>query len=228
MPTSSAPPPRSTSISSQLWTSLRLGFTDFDSQTRAPAASSPIIEPGLAQCTVTVSPEGSTTSARKLQRKRGGAVAAPPVSSALRRSLRQRIRAQLEVHGHGLHALAAFDQPRRAVAARRPQPASLPAGIGIVDAAVESLGVEAERIRHPQRDHLAVLERDQAVHEVGRRHRHVLAEPERVVLVDPAVVARLGAVLADAFEARPRILVERPALRTLIAGRLGSVERAFA
>src|SRR5262249_59373882 len=32
----------------------------------------------------------------------------------------------------------------------------------------------------------------------------------------------------DACEARPRILVERPALRALIAGRLGSVERALA
>jgi hypothetical protein len=65
MPTSSAPPPRSTSTNSQLWASLRLGFADFDNHTRAPAVLSPIIDPGLAQCTVTVSPEGSTTSARK-------------------------------------------------------------------------------------------------------------------------------------------------------------------
>jgi hypothetical protein len=65
MPTSSAPPPKSTSISSQLWASLRLGLPDFDSHTRAPAAASPIIDPGLAQCTVTVSPDGSATSARK-------------------------------------------------------------------------------------------------------------------------------------------------------------------
>src|SRR5262249_2541312 len=122
----------------------------------------------------------------------------------------------------------AFNQPRRAIAARRPQPAPLPAGIGIVDAAVESLGVEAERIRHPQRDHLAVFERDQPVHEIGGRHRDGLAAPDGVVLVAPAVVARLGAVLADAFEARPRILVERPALRAMIARRLWSVERAFA
>ena len=65
MPTSSAPPPRSTSISSQEWASLRLGLADFDSQTRAPGTLRPIIDPGLAQCTVTVSPDGSTTSARK-------------------------------------------------------------------------------------------------------------------------------------------------------------------
>jgi hypothetical protein len=65
IPTSSAPLPRSTSISSQLWTSLRLGLLDRDSHTRAPATSRPIIDPGLAQCTVTVSPEGNATSARK-------------------------------------------------------------------------------------------------------------------------------------------------------------------
>jgi len=52
-------------MSSQLWASLRFGFADFDSHTRAPAALRPIIDPGLAQCTVTVSPEGRTTSARK-------------------------------------------------------------------------------------------------------------------------------------------------------------------
>jgi hypothetical protein len=65
IPTSSAPPPKSTSISSQLWASLRLGLLDFDSHTRAPGVLSPIIDPGLAQCTVTVSPEAKTTSARK-------------------------------------------------------------------------------------------------------------------------------------------------------------------
>ena len=42
------------------------------------------------------------------------------------------------------------------------------------------------------------------------------------------VVARLGAVLADALEARARILVERPALRAVIAGRLRAVERTLA
>ncbi len=129
---------------------------------------------------------------------------------------------------HWLHAFAAFLEPRRAVAARGPQAPRLPAAVGIVDAAVEALGIEAERIRHPQRDHLAVLERDQPVVEVAGRHRHVVAEAEGVVLVDPGVVARLGAVLADAFEARSGILIERPALRTMVAGRLRPVQRRLA
>src|SRR5207244_569029 len=64
--------------------------------------------------------------------------------------------------------------------------------------------------------------------QVGGRHRNVFAEPERVVLVDPGVVARLGAVLPEALEARTGIWVQRPALRAMIAGRRRSVERAFA
>src|SRR5262249_49171784 len=140
-------------------------------------------------------------------------------------SLRQRVGAELEMRGQRPCPLAAFDQPRGAVAVRRPQPAALPAGIGVVDAAVESLGVEAERIRHADRHHLAILvEGDEAVHQVGGRHRNVLTEPESVVLVDPRVVARLGAVLADAPEARTGILVKRPALTAVVAGRLGSIE----
>src|SRR5437899_7297677 len=84
------------------------------------------------------------------------------------RSVGERIRAQLEVDGDRLLALAALHQPRRPIAAGRPQPAPLPAGRRIVDAPVEPLGVEPERVRHAQHDHLAVLERDQAVVEVAR------------------------------------------------------------
>src|SRR5262245_54237818 len=66
-------------------------------------------------------------------------------------SVRQRVRTNLEVHGERLAPLAAFAQPRGAVAAGAPQSAALPAGIGIVDAAVESLRVPPHRIRHAQR-----------------------------------------------------------------------------
>src|SRR6267142_4477087 len=128
-----------------------------------------------------------------------------------------------------LGTFAAFDQPWRAVAICSPQAAALPAGVRIVDAAVKALGIEAEGIGNADRDHLTVLvERDEAVHQVGGRHRDVVAKPEGVVLVDPRVIARLGAVLADALEARARILVERPALGAVVAGCLRTVERAFA
>src|SRR4029077_8680390 len=48
------------------------------------------------------------------------------------------------------------------------------------------------------------------------------------VLIDPRVVARLRAVLADPVESRTRVLVERPSLGAVIARRLWSVERPFA
>src|SRR6516165_7812922 len=143
-------------------------------------------------------------------------------------SMRQRVRPQLEVNGAWFASLAGLHQPWRAVTVGGPQPAALPAGIRIVDASVKTLGVKAHRVWHAQRDHLAILERDQAVGEVGGGHRDVLAETERVVLVDPRVVARFGTVLANACEAGTWILVEGPAFGTMLAGSGRSIERALA
>src|SRR5262245_55085478 len=134
------------------------------------------------------------------------------------RSLRQRIRPQLEMRGQRPGPFAPFDEPRRAVAVGRPQAATLPAGARVVDAAVEPLRVEAQGIRHAQDDHAVARIRDDAVVQIARRHRHIVAEPERVVLVDPRVVARLGAVLSKALEAGTGILMERPALGAVIPG----------
>jgi hypothetical protein len=80
------------------------------------------------------------------------------------------------VRGERRRSLAAFLQPRRAIAGRGPQAASFPSCIRIVDAAVQSLGVEAKWIRHAQHDHLPVLERDQPVILIAGRHRHIGAE----------------------------------------------------
>src|SRR4249919_3011445 len=76
-------------------------------------------------------------------------------------SMREGIRAHLNLDGHGFHALAAFPHPRRTVAARDPQSAAFPAGVRIVDAAVKALGEEAGRIGHLDGDHLPVLEGEQ-------------------------------------------------------------------
>src|SRR5215510_11893265 len=57
------------------------------------------------------------------------------------RSMRQRIRAQLQLHQLRHVALAdAFAMERRAVAGARPHAAALPAAVGIIDAAVDELG----------------------------------------------------------------------------------------
>src|SRR5688572_31281135 len=132
------------------------------------------------------------------------------------------------MRGERLGAPAALDEPRCAVAVGGPEPATLPAHLRIVDAPVEAFGVVAHRIRHAQRDHAAVGVGDETVVQVAGGHRYVVAEAERVVLVDPRVVARLGAVLADAAEARAGILVERPSLGAVTAGGIRPVERRLA
>src|SRR5439155_18020507 len=82
-------------------------------------------------------------------------------------SMCERIGPYLNVYGSGLRSFAHFHQPRRALAVRAPQRTALPAVVGIVDAPVKTLGEEAHRIRDAQHDHLPVLERDEAVVQVG-------------------------------------------------------------
>ena len=132
------------------------------------------------------------------------------------------------MHSHGRHALAAFLMPRRSVTARGPHAAAFPASIRIVDAAIETLGVEAGWVRHLHGNHFAISESDQAVVEVARRDWNVIAKPERIMLVHPGVIARLRAVVADACKAWAGEFVERPALRAMIAGRRRPVQRTFA
>src|SRR5262245_32431708 len=152
----------------------------------------------------------------------GCAKGAPPFPRAWSdcglKLLRERIGPQLEVRGERLVTLAAFNEPRRAIAVGCPQASPLPACLWIVDAAVEALCVKADRIRHAQDDHAAVRVGDDAVVEIPGGHRHVVAEAEGVVLIDPRVVARFGAVVPDALETGAGIFVERPALGAVIAG----------
>src|SRR5579864_8670676 len=171
-----------------------------------------------------------TKRARRRRRESAGARRARiPNQAALNgNSIRKRIGAYLEMVDERLAAFAAFVEPGRAIAARRPQPPRLPPAIWIVDPTVEPLRVEAHRIRHAQDDPFAVDKRQQRVVLVPGRNRHVIAETKRVVLIDPSVVARLGAVLADAVKAGTGILVERPALGASIPGRVRSVERTLA
>ena len=98
----------------------------------------------------------------------------------------------------------------------------------IVDAGIETLGIKAQRVGDPQRDHFAVHERSEAVVLVSRRDRHVVAEPDRIMLIDPGVVARFGAVVADALKTGARIFVEGPSLLAVIARCSRSVQRTFA
>src|SRR5438874_1515469 len=143
-------------------------------------------------------------------------------------SMRQRTRPHLDVYGARLGALAAFLQPRRAVPVRTPQPAALPAGVRIIDPPVQALRKEAQRIRDTQHDHLAVFERGEAVIEVGRRDRNVLAKSHRVVLIHPGIVARLSTSVLKALESRAWVLVVRETFSAVVAGGGGPAERTLA
>src|SRR5262249_25864259 len=169
-------------------------------------------------------------AAAKFQKRRRPALAMQRrASSYLRsRSVRQRIGANLNVHRERPRAFAKLVEPGWAVTAGAPKAAAFPAGIRVVDARVQTLCVKSHRVRHPHQDHLSVLEADETVLQVGGRDRNVLSEPHRVVLVDPGIVARLGAGVLQTFEARPRVLVNRASLWTVIAVRVRPIERTLA
>src|SRR5262249_11333909 len=124
-------------------------------------------------------------------------------------------------------ALAAVLVRRGPVAVGGPQAAALPAGIRVIDASVQALGKEAQRVWNAQHDHLPVLERGEAVTEVGGRDRNVLAKPHRVMVVHPGVVARLSGPVFQALEARARIFVGHEAFGTVVAGRGRPIERTL-
>src|SRR5712691_4953878 len=109
------------------------------------------------------------------------------------RSPRERVGTKLELHDLARRPLAALDVERRSGAVGRPESFALPASIRIVDAPIHPLGVEAHRIRNAKVHELPVHESQQRLVGVAGGDRHVLAEPERVVLIHPGVVARFGA-----------------------------------
>src|SRR4029453_11384192 len=100
---------------------------------------------------------------------------------------------------------------------------------GIVDAAIHPLGVETEWVGHAHDDPLAVLQGEQGLGSVPGVDRDVGAEPERVELIDPRVIAAFDAAgLVQAFELRQRLGIERPAFWAVLARGARPVERTLA
>src|SRR5687768_12354209 len=130
----------------------------------------------------------------------------------------KRIVADLELHHLALGPLAAFDVPHEVGAVVRPQGATLPPGLRIVDARVHAARVEAERIRHAQRDPLTRLriEHQQRVGVRSVGQRRVSAEAHHVMPIHPVVIVEVGWDVR-AFERRSVRLIERPALRAVRA-----------
>src|SRR5450756_797216 len=148
----------------------------------------------------------------------------------LRRSVRQRVGTHLDLEDLRIGLLAAFAVEVGARPRRGPDAAAFPARRCVVDPAIDILGEEAERIRHPQRDEFAVDQSQQRFAAIGGGDRHVGAEAQRIVAVDPDVIGMVGAALRiQSLELRTGQPIELPALRALLAvGRGRPVERSLA
>src|SRR5436305_9297248 len=93
------------------------------------------------------------------------------------RSVRQRIRSDLEVHHLGHGALAGLGMEGSPRAPSCPYSFTLPPRFRIVDTAIHTFGKEAQRIRNPHHHPLAVLQRQQRIATVAGGYGNVLAEP---------------------------------------------------
>src|SRR5262245_22515271 len=113
----------------------------------------------------------------------------PPLSLA-----REWIRPHLELHELALGPLTAFDVPHEVRAVVGVERATFPAGLWIVDAAVEPARIEPQWIRHAQSRPLLRLriENQEGIGVRSGRDRFVLTHAERVVLVDPVEVVEVG------------------------------------
>jgi ornithine cyclodeaminase/alanine dehydrogenase-like protein (mu-crystallin family) len=80
-------------------------------------------------------------------------------------------------------ALAPFLVPGRAIAAREPKAASLPARAGVIDTAFQTLGIKTERIGNAQRHEFSRYQCVDAVKQIARGYRDVRAEAEGVALI---------------------------------------------
>src|SRR5687768_4073868 len=129
--------------------------------------------------------------------------------------LRQRIRPELEPDRLAGGPLPALHVEGGAGADGGPETAPLPAGLRVVDPAVQPLGVEPQRVGDAQDDPLSVLEDQEPLGLVPGVDRDVLAKAERVELVHPGVVAPLAAPRGgDVAELREGLGVEGPSLGT--------------
>src|SRR6266545_970381 len=110
--------------------------------------------------------------------------------------------------------LARLEVERRAPAVRPIDAAALPAAIRVVNAAIEPLREVPHRIGDLQTDPFPVHQREEAFIRIAGVDRDVLAEPERILLVHPGVVADPRAArICYAGELWQRLRPEAPSRR---------------
>jgi len=90
-------------------------------------------------------------------------------------------------------SFSGFPVERRTSTPRRPDPFPFPSCMWIVDTAVHSLGKKSERIGNTHDDEFPVHESEQGIRRVTRDNWRVLAEPQRIELIHPIIIVRVGA-----------------------------------
>ena len=129
----------------------------------------------------------------------------------------------------GVGAFPSFHVEGRAAAEGSPDAAAFPAGVGIVDATVHPLCVEAQGVGHAHSHPLSVFEHQQGVALVAGVDGEVFPKTQGVELVYPSKVAAFGAAgPVQILELRQGLRVEAPALGAVLAGGLGTVQGAHA
>ena len=89
----------------------------------------------------------------------------------------------MEFHHFARGAFAGFHVKRRACADASPQGAAFPAGVFVVDAAIDPFGVEAEWIWDAQDHPFAVFEHEETFGAVAGVDGNILAEAEAIKLM---------------------------------------------
>src|SRR5258708_37705251 len=90
------------------------------------------------------------------------------------------------------------------------------AALRIIDASIHALGEEAHRIGNSHHDKFpgSRIESFQCIRAVGGGDRNILAQAERIVLIDPVVIVGISAAnsFVDSLERGTRRAINRPAL----------------
>src|SRR5215510_12335545 len=115
----------------------------------------------------------------------GAAPLSPTAPIAPQCLFRERIRPQLQLYDLARCAFSRIGMEGGASRVRRPQAFTFPAGLCVINASVEPLRIETQRVRNRQHYPLAVLQSEQATHFVPGCDWYILAEAKRVELIDP-------------------------------------------
>src|SRR5438093_10411248 len=105
-----------------------------------------------------------------------------------------------------------------------PKRPAFPAGVRIIDAAIDVFREKSARVWNTEGNELSVNQRVDGVAQITHRDRNISPKTKCVEPIDPGVVARLGASILHIPQLWSGELIERPAFGTMRAGCCRSVQ----